>query len=412
MKTLIFVLLISSSAFAGTYYVDPNGRDSDSGSEFAPWQTAHRAVGALSAGDTLYFRKGDYLIKSILSVPGGVKLLAYPGEIPRIVYDRQVALVDTTNIAIVWVGTDNVTIDGLTIIQTEASRAFTINELFDMAISIYGRNAVIRNCTFLNTSGVAIYINGPNALIENNKSSGTNSHAFYIAGAYGTYRDNDLDCVRGYKHQFCLHLQYKSSIGNKIYRNVVKNGQMGGIVFSGMVANNEVFNNVFINNGIQSDPSFYGATISFTSQDGPIQGGNKFYNNTIIGKRPNSGLIQSSNGEAVEIYNNIFSMSQTSDIWGSATYTKIKNNVFYNVSGAIPAGNITTNPLVANPAGLDANSAKIQLGSSAINRGIGPAPIDDYLKMTRSVPDIGAFEFFSSTSGQTPPLPPTNLRAQ
>lgn len=76
---------------AATYFVAPDGSDSNPGTSNAPFATPQKAVTAtLAPGDTIYIRGGNYALNSKVS-PGSskvgaagnpIKLWAYPGEQP------------------------------------------------------------------------------------------------------------------------------------------------------------------------------------------------------------------------------------------------------------------------------------------------------------------------------------------
>ena len=51
---------LAAPALAATYYMAPNGSDSASGSQAAPWKTLDASFPKLSAGDTLILRGGTY----------------------------------------------------------------------------------------------------------------------------------------------------------------------------------------------------------------------------------------------------------------------------------------------------------------------------------------------------------------
>ena len=60
---ILFVILISNSLFAKTYYVDinnPNASDKNPGTELKPWQTIQHAANILVAGDTVFIKNGIY----------------------------------------------------------------------------------------------------------------------------------------------------------------------------------------------------------------------------------------------------------------------------------------------------------------------------------------------------------------
>ncbi|TDD12427.1 pectate lyase, partial [Nonomuraea diastatica] len=49
---------VSNAAAGAVYYVAPNGSDSASGTQAAPWASIARAQAAAQPGDTVYFRGG------------------------------------------------------------------------------------------------------------------------------------------------------------------------------------------------------------------------------------------------------------------------------------------------------------------------------------------------------------------
>ncbi|MFZ6757904.1 right-handed parallel beta-helix repeat-containing protein [Undibacterium sp. Ji50W] len=92
---------LSTASNAATYYVAPTGDDAASGSKDAPWKTIARAQTAASAGDTVYFRGGNYTytagvntcatrtdtVNAVTLDKSGsdgspIRYWAYPGETP------------------------------------------------------------------------------------------------------------------------------------------------------------------------------------------------------------------------------------------------------------------------------------------------------------------------------------------
>lgn len=79
-----------SAGGSSTYYVDPSGSNSNSGSISSPWKTVGYGITQVSAGDTLYLREGTYveriqspsISKGTSSSP--ITVAAYPGERPVI----------------------------------------------------------------------------------------------------------------------------------------------------------------------------------------------------------------------------------------------------------------------------------------------------------------------------------------
>lgn len=84
----VLAALFCRPAHAATYYVATWGLDSGVGSLAAPWRSLSYGMGRLSAGDTLYVRRGNYLERVKKgSVRAGtpearITVKAYPGERP------------------------------------------------------------------------------------------------------------------------------------------------------------------------------------------------------------------------------------------------------------------------------------------------------------------------------------------
>lgn len=104
---LLFLSIFSSSlTFSATFYVAPNGNDSNNGTISAPFLTIQRAQDTVFAGDTVYVRGGDYQmteaqIAKVYSAWAYVTYLdksgtaghlinywAYPSEHPVFHYDQ------------------------------------------------------------------------------------------------------------------------------------------------------------------------------------------------------------------------------------------------------------------------------------------------------------------------------------
>ncbi|MBL8012667.1 MAG: right-handed parallel beta-helix repeat-containing protein [Candidatus Omnitrophica bacterium] len=434
MRILLMIALMISlaqNAFAAEYYMSPFGNDSNPGTLAAPWRTMDRlqdAQSSLHSGDTVYFRAGDYLATDASRFENyswrakGVTYKNYATEVPVLIYDkRKLNTVDGGKIFI-FLG-EGVTVDGLSLKMTEASRSTGMNghEIITRrgnanSFSTWASDVTIKNCTIDNFSAPAIYVHGENIMVEHNTLKNLGSHGFYVAGKDGTYRYNYIDGSRGYPLQNDIQIQYETSIGNKIYGNILANGQMSGVVFSGSVSNNEVFNNILINSGDNKSGSGGFALALFCQQnlDGSpatARPGNKFYNNTAIG-RIKSRVVDTVTGtpagtyclgmmggralaENVAIYNNIFYPSSPPQ-YSMGNISTIKNNIFYNIPGSVPAGNTMVNPNLVNPNGITSADAMLQAGSPAIDQATSGAPTLDYRSGARPVgaaADVGAFEY-------------------
>src|SRR5690606_19379740 len=89
---LILLFLFFSEVKASTYFVAPDGKDSNPGTKNDPWGTWGKAFSSAEAGDTVFFRGGIYL----MDIQGGegytivnsgttgnkIYFWNYPGEVP------------------------------------------------------------------------------------------------------------------------------------------------------------------------------------------------------------------------------------------------------------------------------------------------------------------------------------------
>jgi hypothetical protein len=57
---MLLILFAACPAYCSTYFVAPNGNDSNTGDINHPFQTIEHAVGIIAAGDTIYLRGGTY----------------------------------------------------------------------------------------------------------------------------------------------------------------------------------------------------------------------------------------------------------------------------------------------------------------------------------------------------------------
>lgn len=76
---MLWILFAAYPAYCSTYYVDPNGNDSNVGDINHPFQTIGYAVGLVVAGDTIYVRGGTFIYTD---TTGGVTLPTKSGASP------------------------------------------------------------------------------------------------------------------------------------------------------------------------------------------------------------------------------------------------------------------------------------------------------------------------------------------
>jgi len=162
----IFLLLFSALftiASAKTYYVAPNGNDSNAGTIDSPWRSCQKAFDSVRPGDTVYFRGGVYMVPS--DHKGGYTLtksgtesdtiffMNHPGEVPIIDFNNVTQGYIYNNNVHFGIRVSNVEyvkMKGLTVRNVwqqdgdDEAQAFTIS---------HSSNIVIENCTAYNTHG-------------------------------------------------------------------------------------------------------------------------------------------------------------------------------------------------------------------------------------------------------------------
>lgn len=432
------VNFLASTTYAVNYYMSPTGNDANSGkSVSAPWKTLDRlqkAKSIIKPGDTVYFRGGNYIINDTATNVDSSKMYVWPAgtasaritfkrygnEVPVILYDKRKIDANKGHMTLLMPGSYN-TLDGLTFRQTETSRCLalayncqarksTYYSLRVGAVYLTTRNVIFRNCTIDNFSGSGLGDKGTNNLVEYSTFKNNANHVFYLQGPYNTYRYNLLDgsrqiyetsstAVFANAGRYGIQIQYEKTHHNKIYGNIIRNTDSAGVLFSGKVSYNEAYNNILINTG-----RVKGSMVGTWTEDGPVGAGNRFYNNTVIGK-PSGSVFGGKIAEfsKIDIRDNIFYPSAARSIGYSGT--NLKNNIFYNVTGTIPAGNKKVNPLLVNPMGTTAASAALKSDSPAINAGLSSnyPRTDFYGKLRPARYDIGAIEYGASSTSITAP---------
>lgn len=422
--SLLLLFFLPQVAWSTAYYMSPTGSDTNSGTSTSkPWKTLDRlqvAQSILKAGDVVYFRGGNYVIKDTTvrdyySWKGGttsapIKYMRYLSETPVIVGDRR-----TKSPGMLIYLQSYVTVDGLSFTETSGQRLAgghgddpnkRSNGKDWTPLASWATGVVVRNVSITGWM-VGMYYQGDKLLFERNKVMNTRSHRLYIAGKNGIFRNNTLGGSYGYFNQQGFQVQYETAIGNKIYNNIISEGMATGFVLSGKVSYNQIYNNVFINPGNKlASVTGGGSMIGLWCEDGPMGVGNKVYNNTFMGKTKSAMMSDplitkcgtTRPAAKVEIRDNIFYPAKALLSGLTKSYSNINNNILYNLSGTAPSGNITgKNPLLVNPLGLTAASAMLKIGSPATNKGKSALfPPGDYNGRKRpqgGIYDLGAFEF-------------------
>lgn len=243
--TLLGSATLASSAQACTKVASPGGADSAAGTAGAPYRTAARLAGSLSAGQTGCLRAGTYTSDDevVIDRPG-VTLTSYPGERARLVTR-------------LWVSSSGAgsTVSNLDLDGTN-SRDLPSPTINASGVT-FRNNDVTNNHTAICFSVGGDWGRGDNALIENNRihhcglmPAKNHDHGIYIEASSGsTIRGNWIfdNADRGIQ-------LYPDADNTTITGNVIDgNGQ--GIIFSGaggrVSTGNTVTRNVIANSKIR-----------------------------------------------------------------------------------------------------------------------------------------------------------------
>jgi hypothetical protein len=355
VAVISFTTASSSVAPAASYYMAPNGSDSNTGAIFSPWKTVGFASGKLKAGDTLYARGGTYTGQLGVSwnSPSGtasapITWKGYPGETP--IFDGQGA--DSGFLAVN--GTDWFIIEGITI-QNYYGCCAAI--WIGGSSSNYAENNIIRNNTILNQGTV----------------TSNQSH-----GIYCSWHNRNLEIS-----------------GNAILRT--KGGAGIHCYHDPGLENGKIYNNVIDGNNTAN----WGIVLRYTKDI-------EVSNNTVINTTPypsQGSDIDYWGSTGITIRNNILSLPT----YGNGSATCSHNLFVRDAKGGNTLPNCGTNNLTAASAGfVNALGGDYHLESTspAIDKGTTISSVtqdkDGIPRPQGNGYDIGAFEF--QTNGGVPTL--------
>lgn len=390
----------SSSSVAqmgATYYVSPNGNDSNNGSLNGPWKTIQRAANAAAAGDTVYVRGGTYneTIKMTRSGASGagqrIIFRNYPGELP-VVDASGKSVVDGQSGVFTLENVSHVTIEGFDI------KNFTTSSTSNVPIGIY----------VVGAGGYVEILNNHISYIKNTANSGNaNALGLLVAGTEVpasinniTISGNELDHLTlGSSESLSINgnVEHWKVINNKVHDN--NNIGIDAIGFEetnpndtynqardGLISGNEVYNitsygnpaygneyaadgiyvdggkRIIIENnnvhhtdfGIELASEHKGKSTSYIIARNNVVWSNNAAGITIGGYDKDRGTTDN----CVIVNNTLLFNSQKTDsgelqIQYYATNNVIKNNIFYARSNGVLINNYTSSS--ANPADIDYN---------------------------------------------------------
>jgi pectate disaccharide-lyase len=68
LPLILWMLFAACPAYCSTYFVDPNGNDSNTGDFNHPFKTIPKAVTMVAPGDTIYLRGGTHVYTTTITI--------------------------------------------------------------------------------------------------------------------------------------------------------------------------------------------------------------------------------------------------------------------------------------------------------------------------------------------------------
>jgi len=421
LLALLVITLFAIPAFAGTYYVSPDGAadwancgpPAKSGTAACSWQTAMANV---VAGDTVYFRGGIYepgaakpYGEPVMHPPYGrsgtadnpIIFTNYPGETP-IIHEplgTGVAPQNNTGPAIGCYQNDYVNWDGFTIVR-DKDNGYQASSVVKFELSNY---CAITNSDIIGRPQLDQYngalisiVQSRYIYIHNNKLHGKSCGLPSYSGCVNATAIWSFDFDHVYIHNNDVYdnnncISTKIGTSNLyIYSNHLWNCPRSGINYGPQndgTTDTYIYQNVIRNSG----PALY------APDPVGLYYNLIFYNNTIYNSGANTLAIIGNgvytNARDPEIFNNIISVGASSnfvrygdgedkpayanynDFFGSGTWSVAYSAAYDNISDWRSAMNldmdsITSDPLFVNAGGENPEDYKLQATSPAkIGRG-------------------------------------------
>lgn len=406
---LVFLLLFTTSAIAATYYVAPQGSDSNLGTEASPWRNIQKAAYTMVAGDTCIVKDGTYTdtdgdnyVVKIRKDGTPTKWITFRAE------NKGGAVIDgqngTTGSGFLLYYSDYIRIEGFKIKNFDVTGIYlgSVHDIYIYQNEIWGngRHYKLSKCVSKK------YPSGVTGKAENyNITYDTN-----LIHDIGKQHMNTC-CEYDYKHDHGLYLIGKNHlVKNNIFYNFysgwpIKVSGHAGDPITGPT--HVITNNIFAhdaNDGVAR--GCYDSArghIWLTAGQGAIKAHDIIIQNNVFYNPPGNSTIQAAS--------NTSSILDTAVIRNNVTSS---TNLISGISGSPSLSANITGLALASFGMANPDSNDFTLTSSAsylIDKGIGPnAPDYDHAAIARPQGgdfDIGAYEYIPQ--GQAP-LQPSNLK--
>lgn len=432
LAIIITLVITAPIANAAIFHVAKVGNDSNSGTQFSPFQTIKKGIRQLSAGDTLYVHSGTYS-ESILSwetpIPNGkswhqpITIATYPGD---------TVTITPSGPSFFWIQDGQakyLIIEGFIIDGNQTAHdglKFSNNSKYIRVKRCEIKNNIINGILVSICSGCTDPANFPHDTyhefleldIHDNGAppSPYNGHGFYIETSYNLVENSKLYNNAGNGGKFfhgnlpgvanhniarsnrffnnsrsgkwSCGLILSSGDGNVAYNNIAYEN-FAGFCIESRVANARLYNNISYQNDV------YGIYVGMSTTEG-----SRVENNTVY-KNGTYGIFVGEDAKNTKIINNIAYLN--------ASNSSERNINLQNQTGTEVSHNLILNPMFEN---AQANDFRLKAESPAIDKGNTIQLIsDDFSGNPRpqgSGYDIGAYEKFFEV-GRTPPATPQNV---
>ncbi|MGZ3771284.1 MAG: right-handed parallel beta-helix repeat-containing protein [Bdellovibrio sp.] len=456
------LLVFAELSLAATYYVSPNGSDSNNGTSLtSPVKTIKQAlIKARSTGDIVYVTAGTY-VETVYIDQSGITLSAYQNDKPII--DGGSTLPGRDWGSMIFVAGNNNIISGFEVKNSNINGAY----VGGYAIQLSGHHNTVSKVNVHHTWEQGIVINGDYNVLEDSKIwqasyRNANSNLTGATGGWGmgvtAARNNSADALKPGITSYvilrrntvfnnwgegisCFAADHCTMEDNIVYdnwatnmylsdatnsvvqRNLIYISSAPAITMSahiGLLMADEISsvprsaNNIVINNFI------YNAALDAFSWSAVPSSGLKnvlIANNTVVDgslRTGGSGMINFNS----QIRNNII-MGKDNFITDTSGITFSNNNWSVNPpSGAASSSDIIADPQISRtgvttPGSLTSAYFKVSGNSPVINRAMPLSSVlTDFFNVNRgTAPDIGGYEFVTSGSPSNTVLKaPTGLK--